>query len=169
MEARNLSEALKLIMAQRGCSGSQLARDLGVSQSWLSYAARGKKDTSTGNAARLLASVGWELVIRPKTEDDDPMKRREFMTAAASVMFVPSPKVGPDQDPAYVRELARTVARARYEHGSGTITATAIKHLRRIESAVTSGDRKLQEATSDLAVEAVWTLSEAHGFDSAEN
>ena|SRR5918992_6316821 len=68
MEARSLDGALKLIMEQRGCSGNQLARDLGVSQSWLSYASRGKKDTSTGKAIRLLDRVGWEVVIRPRRQ-----------------------------------------------------------------------------------------------------
>src|SRR4051812_30424930 len=110
MEARNLPEALKLIMEQRACSGSRLASELGVSQQWLSDVYRGKKDTPTTKAIRLLASVGWELVIRPKREESDPVKRREFVTAAASVMFVPSPKVGPHQDPSYLAELTQRVA-----------------------------------------------------------
>jgi transcriptional regulator with XRE-family HTH domain len=168
MEAHNLPEALNLIMEQRGCSGSQLARDLGVSQSWLSDAARGKKDTPTAKAIRLLASVGWELVIRPKREED-PVKRREFVTAAASVTFIPSPKVGPYEDPANVEALARRMAGARFEHGGGAIASTAIRHVRRIESAIASRDRKLQEAAAGLAVQTVWTLNDACRINAGEN
>ena len=172
MEAHNLPEALSLIMEQRGCSGSQLARDLGVSQSWLSDAARGKKDTPTAKAIRLLASVGWELVIRPKSpkrEEGDSVKRREFVTAAASVMFVPSPKIGPYEDPANVRALARRVADARFEHGGGAVASTAIRHIRRIESAVTSRNRELQEAASSLAEQTTWTLNDACRINAGEN
>src|SRR5918992_487516 len=168
MEAHNLPEALNLIMEQRGCSGSQLARDLGVSQQWVSDVSRGKQDTPTEKAIRLLASVGWELVIRPKREEEDPVNRREFVTATASVMFVPSPNVGPHEDPLYLGELARRVGRARYEHGGGAVATTAIKHIRRIEPLIASNDRKLQEQASNLAIEAAWTLNDARRFDAGE-
>jgi transcriptional regulator with XRE-family HTH domain len=169
MEAHSLPEALNLIMEQRGCSGSRLARELGVSQSWLSDAARGKKDTPTAKAVRLLASVGWELVIRPKREEEDPVKRREFVAAAASVTFIPSSKVGPYEDPANVRALARRIAGARFEHGGGAIASTAIRHIQRIEPAITGHDRKLQEAASMLAVQTTWTLNDACRINAGEN
>jgi hypothetical protein len=97
------------------------------------------------------------------------VKRREFVAAAASVMFVPSPKAGPYEDSTNVHELAQRLAHARYEHGGGTIAATAMKHIRHIKPVVASRDRKLQAAASELAVESVWTLSDAHHFDAGEN
>ncbi|HEU5159283.1 MAG TPA: helix-turn-helix transcriptional regulator [Streptosporangiaceae bacterium] len=170
MEARSLPEALKLIMEQRGCSQNQLARDLKKGQPWISNVIRGKAGLEFARVIKILSRVGWEVVIRPKSENSEPVKRREFVAAAASVMFVPSPKVGPDQDPAYVGELARSVQSGRYALGSGAIAATAIRHIQRIvPTAMGSRDRALHEAASELAVQTVWTLSEARRLDAGEN
>ncbi|HEX6471298.1 MAG TPA: hypothetical protein VF069_19510, partial [Streptosporangiaceae bacterium] len=117
---------------------------------------------------KVLAGIGWEVVIRPKRENS-PVKRREFVTAAASVMFVPSPKVGPYEDPSHVRELAGRVVKGVHEHGGGAVAETAIRHVRRIRSAVVARDRQLQEAASELAVETVWVLNDARRFDAGEN
>ncbi|HEU5156757.1 MAG TPA: helix-turn-helix transcriptional regulator [Streptosporangiaceae bacterium] len=168
MESRTLAEAVKSIMQARGWSQSQLARELGVPRDWISKIKRGDRDPSIGRLSRLLAGIGWEVVIRPKREKT-PVKRREFVTAAASVMFVPSPKVGPYEDPTNVRELTRRITQAVHEHGGGTIAATAMNHVRRIAPTVTSRDRQLQEAAAELAAEAVWILNDARRFDAGEN
>jgi hypothetical protein len=44
-----------------------------------------------------------------------------------------------------------------------------MRHIQRIEPAMASSDRQLQEAASELAVEAVWTLIDARRFDAGEN
>jgi hypothetical protein len=44
-----------------------------------------------------------------------------------------------------------------------------MRHIRRIESAVASRDRQLQEAASELAAETVWILNDARRFDAGEN
>jgi hypothetical protein len=167
MEARSLPEALNMIMEQRGCSKSQLGRDMRKGHTWVSETISGKRGLDFAKVINALARVGWEVVIRPKREKA-PVKRREFVTAAASVMFVPSPKVGPYEDPTNVRELARRVSSARHEYGGGASAATAMRHVRQIESAVAGRDRQLQEAASELAVETVWTLNDAHRFDAGE-
>lgn len=169
MEARRLPEALNMIMEQRGCSQSQLGRDLGTGQTWVSEMIRGKRGLDFEKVINILARVGWEVVIRPVREKSDSVKRREFVTATASVMFVPSPKVGPYEDPINVRDLALRVTHARYEHGGGAIAATIMKHVRRIQSAVSGRNRQLQEAASELAIEIVWTLNDARRFDAGEN
>ncbi|HEU5157762.1 MAG TPA: hypothetical protein VFU43_12275 [Streptosporangiaceae bacterium] len=169
MEARSLPEAFRLIMKQRGCSQNKLARDLRRSQGWISDVVNGKAGLEFAKVINILSRVGWEVVIRSKSEELDPVRRREFVTAAASVMFVPSPKAGPYEDPLNVRDLAQRTARARYEHGGGAIAPTAMRHIRRIESIVTSRDRKLQEAASDLAVQTVWTLNDACRVGVGEN
>ena len=156
-----------MIMEQRGCSKSQLGRDMRKGHTWVSETISGKRGLDFAKVINALARVGWEVVIRPKREKA-PVKRREFVTAAASVMFVPSPKVGPYEDPTNVRELARRVSSARHEYGGGASAATAMRHVRQIESAVAGRDRQLQEAASELAVETVWTLNDAHRFDAGE-
>src|SRR5918992_175746 len=168
MESRTLPEAVKSIMKVHGWSQSQLARELGVPRDWISKIKRGDRDPSIGRLSQLLAGIGWEVIIRPKREKG-PVKRREFVAAAASVMFVPSPTVGPYEDPTNVRELAQRLAHARYEHGGGAIAATAMKHIRRIEPAVAGRDKQLQAAASNLAMESIWTLGDAHHFDAGEN
>jgi tetratricopeptide (TPR) repeat protein len=90
------------------------------------------------------------------------------VAAAASVMFVPPQKTGPYQNPAYVRELTRRIAAARYEHGGAPGVSPAMRHIRQIASAVESRDKKLQMAASGLAVETVWTLSDGGQFDAGQ-
>ena len=167
MESRTLPEAVKSIMQAHGWSQSQLARELDVSRDWISKIKRGDRDPSIGRLTRLLATIGWEVVIRP-TREKTPVKRREFITAAAFVTFVPSPKVGPYEDPTNVRELACRLFRAEHEHGGGAIAATAMRHIQRIAPALESRDRLLQEAASELAVETAWTLNDARRFDTGE-
>jgi predicted XRE-type DNA-binding protein/tetratricopeptide (TPR) repeat protein len=168
MEARSLPEALNMIMEQRGCSQVQLGRDLGKGQSWVSEMINGKRGYDFARVINILARVGWEVVIRPKREESDPVKRREFVTAAASVMFVPSPQTGPYEDPAYLRELTRRVADDRYQNGGTLGVSSAMRHIRQIRSAIDSRDRKLQIAASGLAVETVWTLNDAGRFDAGQ-
>src|SRR5918992_187858 len=168
MESRTLPEAVKSIMQAHGWSQSQLARELDVSRDWISKIKRGDRDPSIGRLTRLLATIGWEVVIRP-TREKTPVKRREFITAAASVTLVPSPKLGPYEDPTKVRELAQRVFRAQHEHGGGAIAGTAMRHIQRIAPALESRDRQLQAAASELAVEAVWALNDARRFDAGEN
>jgi transcriptional regulator with XRE-family HTH domain len=168
MESRGVPEAVKAIMQTHGWSQSQLARELDVPRDWISKIKRGDRDPSIGRLSRLLAGIGWEVVIRPEREKT-PVKRREFITAAASVTFVPSPKVGPYENPTKVRELARRLFRAEHEHGGGAIAATAMRHIQRIAPALESRDRQLQEAASEVAVEAVWALNDERRFDAGEN
>jgi predicted XRE-type DNA-binding protein/tetratricopeptide (TPR) repeat protein len=168
MEARSLPEAFKMIMEQRSCSQNQLARDLGKGQGWVSDVINGKGGLEFAKVINILTRVGLELVIRPKREKADPVKRREFVTAAASVMFVPSPKTGPYEDPAYLRELTKRIAADRYQNGGAPGVSPAIRHIRQISSAVESRDKKLQMAASGLAVEAIWTLSDAGRFDTGQ-
>jgi transcriptional regulator with XRE-family HTH domain len=169
MEAHSLPEALNLIMEQRGCSQSQLGRDLGKGHTWVSETISGKRGLDFAKVINALARVGWEVVIRPEREKSDPVKRREFMAATASATVIPSPKSGTYEDPTKVLDLARRVARARYEHGGGATAATAMRHIRRIQQVVSGRDRHLQEAASQLAVQTVWTLNDARRFDAGEN
>src|SRR5262245_214178 len=141
MEAKSLPDALMLIKEQRDCSQGQLARDLGVGKSWVSDVIKGRV-TSTGLARviELLDRVGWEVSFRPKGEESDSVKRREFVAAAASVAFVPSSRVEPFKDAVYLREVAKTTARDRYERGGIASLPSALRQVQRISQVVESRD-----------------------------
>ena len=168
-------------MEQRGCSGSQLARDLGVSQSWVSHASRGEKDTSTANAIRLLASVGWELVIRPKWEESDSVKRRDFhrrviavgaasaAEAARSAVFVPSSVANPLQDPVYLRELATRLMHSRREHGGIPLLSRAMNLHRGVMPLIKSRNEDLLVSASELTGAITQVLGDTRRFNAAES
>lgn len=169
MEATNLPDALKLIMDTRGWRQSDLAHELGVSQAFVSQLINGKRDLALAKLMAHLARVGWEVRITPKAEGDDPVKRRQFVTSAASVIFMPSAGVSPYRDPAYVRSLVKWVARNRYEHGGNAALSSVVRHLHNVQLSFDSEDKELQLAGSDLACEAVWTLNDVTRYRAAEN
>lgn len=167
--ARNLREALKLIMESHGWPQSRLARELGVSQPWVSDIVRGAHDCPFGKAVSLLAKVGWEVRITPKVDggeaEDDPVKRREFLAGAASVGFVPSPKTTPFHDPFYVNQLAQRITQAHYQTGGSSMTATLLHQARKINSASVSGGRELQSAASEFMRRGSYILRQAGRSD----
>ncbi|GAB3965116.1 hypothetical protein GCM10029978_027140 [Actinoallomurus acanthiterrae] len=169
MEARSLGQALKLIMKNREWTQTELARELGVSQVWVSQVSREQRDTGIIKASRLLARVGWELRITPIGEEDDPVKRRSFIAAAASVTLVPSAKASPYKDSEYVRALAARLNRTRYEIGGVPLVATASRHLNKIAQAINVRDRNLQVASSGLARTASFVLYDARFLERADN
>lgn len=160
MEVRTLPDALKSIMQTNGWTQTDLARELGVSQVWVSEVSRGIKDTTFTKAVGLLARVGWEVRLSPRAED--PVQRREFMAAAASVIFVPSPRTSPYQDANYVAALADALTRNRYELGGLPLVASATAHISRIEKALPDSHvHALQKAASNLANQAALVLYDA--------
>ncbi|GAA2074448.1 helix-turn-helix transcriptional regulator [Actinomadura alba] len=167
MDARNLPDALKAIMDKQGWTQSDLARELGVSQTWVSQASRGDRDPGIARTADYLGRIGWEVRITPKAERG-PVNRRSFMTAAASVVIVPSVKGNPFQDPKYVRALADRSVRIRDELGGVPVISTGLRDVRRVEPAVNSHDRELQEASSELAGQTALNLYDARRLEAAE-
>jgi hypothetical protein len=96
------------------------------------------------------------------------VKRRDFVAAVGSIAFVPSPKVGPYQDPEYVRTLAERLARDRYEQGGIPVTSTAMRHLKKVGQVISGKDRNLQSAASDLACETARVLYDSRRYDAAQ-
>lgn len=169
MEVHSLAEALAVIMERNGWTQTELARELGVSQSWVSRHTAGKSDTSTRDAAGLLARVHWELVIRPKREV--PVKRREFMANVAAVTpvtLVPSRETNPYRDHEYVRDLAGHMTETMYAQGGVASATAAIRHLSKIKPALTTRDKRLQSASSELARKAMLVLYDAQRMQDAE-
>lgn len=169
MEARTLPGALELIMRERGWSQTDLARELGVSQPWVSQVIRGVKQTSMARATALLSRVGWEVRITPKMEGDEPVKRREFVAAAASVAFVPSAADNPYQNPDHVRALAERCARLRDELGGSPVLSTAVRQVNKVKGALDGKDKALQSAASDLARRTSQVLYDSRRLNAAEH
>jgi predicted XRE-type DNA-binding protein len=167
MDADVLPNALKAIMSRHGWSQMDLAAELGVSQSWVSQTSRGVKDSGIAKVQRLLNRIGWEVHITPKPEDD-PVKRRNFVAAVGSIAFIPSPKVGPYQDAEYVRAIADRLAVARYEQGGIPVASTAMRHLKKVGTAISGKDHKLQSAASDLACETARIFYDSRRYDLAQ-
>jgi predicted XRE-type DNA-binding protein len=168
VEARSISEALKLIIEQRGGSQGDLGRALGVTQKWVSNVILGKRDPGITRTAGYLARVGWEVRMAPRGEDD-PVKRRNFLAGVTSVTFVPSPQASPFQDPEYVAGLAARLDHMCDEIGGIPLVSTALRHFRSVQGAINSQDRELQVAASDLARKASRVLYDAKRFDATQN
>jgi transcriptional regulator with XRE-family HTH domain len=164
MELRSFPEAIKSIMYQRGWTQSTLAREWGRHQTWVSRTMRGERDTPIGEATRLLASVGYEVVIRPKREKSDPVKRREFhgkivqlaggtvAQKVAGVSFVPSAGMSAFRNHEYISALGDHVYKLRGEQGGAWLIPTVRGYLKHINFADVLGgnDRRLQIATARL-------------------
>ncbi|GAA3175293.1 helix-turn-helix domain-containing protein [Nonomuraea roseoviolacea] len=165
MDIRTLPDALKAIMAQRGWTQADLAQQLGVSQAWVSQVSSGVRDTRMGRAIELLGRVGWEVRMSPATEE--PVERREFLTAAALV-FVPSASKNPYQNPHYVDKLAESLARNRYECGGIPLAARALNHVTHVGAVPDISRRRLQRAVSELLYQVTLVLYDAAKLVHAE-
>lgn len=170
VEVRTLPAALRAIMEQRQWTQAQLADALGVSQTWVSHVSRGMRDTTMGKAVELLSRVGWQVRMSPEVEE--PVERREFLTAAASVIFVPSGRAGanPYEDAEYVNTLADSMARGRYELGGVPLVANALGHVHRVRELVERvRGARLQQAISNLMYQATLVLYDAGRSGHAEH
>lgn len=154
-------------MESRGWNQTELARELGVSQVWVSEVSRGLKDTTVQKAISLLARVGWEVRMSPRAED--PVQRREFVAAAASVIFMPTEKTTPYLDSEYLKSLSGSLARNRIELGGLPLTRSAMAHVRRIQQAVNqTRSPALHQAAAGLANQAAMVLYDAGRLSAAD-
>lgn len=183
MEFHSFPEAIESILTQRGWSKKRLAQEWNRHFTWVGKAVRGERDTGISEAARLLASVGYEVVIRPKREKSDPVKRREFhnkivklaggtvATKVAGVTFVPSATGSAFKNYEYVSALGEHVYRLRGEYGGAWLVPTVRRYAERIDFADVIGgnDRKLQMATARLVRVHALTLYDADRPGPAED
>jgi hypothetical protein len=84
-------------------------------------------------------------------------------------MFVPSPKLGPYEDPAFLRYAGVSIARTRRENGGIEVLSIASRHYQHIQSIIKGDDQQLQGAASHLARQIAWTLHDAGRLDAADN
>jgi len=151
MELQELPDALKMIMKEQELTQKQLGKVWGRTQAWVSLVALGKQDVGFNKLRDLLGRVGYEVVIRRKS-DEAEVKRRSFLANVATVTLLPSANGHPYRDPEYVTLLSERVERSLYGSGGLTTIPDAARHLRRVQSTVTgSKDARLLSAASSLA------------------
>src|SRR5690242_11557755 len=104
MKVGSLGDAFKAVMDRNGWSGNRLAREIGTSQPWVSMVLSGKRDPLRQSIDQM-ERVGWEVHVVP-AGDDDPVRRRDFMAAAASTAFLPTASASPYTSASYLDGLA---------------------------------------------------------------
>ncbi|TKK90552.1 helix-turn-helix transcriptional regulator [Herbidospora galbida] len=170
MEARTLSEALRRTMLERSWTQNELAHQLGTTQVWVSRVIRGATDPGIGKAAPLLARIGLEIRIVTQRDEGDEVKRREFLAAAASVMFIPSPTTTPYHDPDYLRALSASLANNRYAMGGNPLVPQALAQVARVRDVMGSAKSPaLFTAASELMAQATLILYDANNLGQAEH
>lgn len=179
MHARSLPEALKLIMEENGWTQTELARVLGKPQPWISRVISGARDTGIGTATYLLGKAGWIMILMPQREAW--MLRREFngkavkaaggavAGKAAGVLFIPSGRSSPYQDPEYVLGLAKRASTMRDELGGVPIAQRVWTQAKGISEALPGTGKGLRVAASEFMRQAAWTVYDAGRVDLAKS
>jgi transcriptional regulator with XRE-family HTH domain len=169
MDARSLPEALRKIMERRGWTQTELARELGMSQTWVSQVVRKQKDPGIAKTIRLLGRIELEVHISAKWEETGPVERREFIAAAASVLFIPAGSTSPYQDRAYLETLIGSLARNRYSVGGIPLAPSALAHVARAQKALADVKNGTLLATaSELMAQITLILYDADSLTHAE-
>lgn len=156
-------------MAHRGLTGAGVAREIDTTQPWVSMVLNGKRDPGMTRSADVLDRLGWELQLVPSGEGD-PVRRRDFLLAAASATFVPSPSASPYTDAAYVTRLTDRLVNHEGQLGGAPLAREALRHARRLSRVLRSTrDRELQAAASRLCRQAALIMHDVRDYDRAEH
>ena len=164
---RDLGDAFRAVMADTGWSASRLARELGTSQPWISMVLSGKRDPGTRRAAALLKRAGFELQLVP-TGDNDPVRRRDFLTATTAAALVPASPASPYTSPGYVDGLAVRLAAHEAQLGGAPLAREAVRHATRAIPAARAGGAALAAAASRLCRQSALILHDVRKLDQAE-
>jgi transcriptional regulator with XRE-family HTH domain len=148
MRIRDLADAFRIVMDRSGWSGARLARETGTSQPWISMVLGGKRDPGIRRSAELLARAGWELHLLPAEED--PVRRREFLLAAASVTFVPAATASPYASAQWLDGIAGRLACNEAQLGGAPLAREAARHAARVVPAAQAAGQAVQAAASHL-------------------
>jgi hypothetical protein len=153
-------------MDRNGWSGTRLAREIGTSQPWVSMVLTGKRDPLRQSIGQL-ERVGWEVHVVPKG-DDDPVRRRDFLAAAACTAFVPPAKASPYTSPDYLEAIAARLARNEAQLGGGPLAREAARHTVRAGIAARDGGTQLQAAASRLLRQCALVMHDVRQLTRAE-
>jgi hypothetical protein len=168
MEVRSLADAFRLVMERTGWSGARLARELGVPQPWVSMVLGERRDPGMRRSAEMLEQAGWALRLTPIGEDDDPVKRREFLASAAAVTLLPSSRATPYSSAAYLDALTGHLTHHEEQIGGAPLARVALRHAHRLAAAARSGDVPPNAAASRLCRQAALILHDVRQLGRAE-
>ena|SRR5437868_7719019 len=179
METTDPAEALNRIMEANGWLQRQLGRELGgLTQQWVSSVLTGRRDPGIKRYATYLGRVGWEVVIRPKTEEQ--VKRREFHEnlikvasgalagQAASIIDNRARMDNPFRDPDYILGIARRISDMREELGGVPIAQKVLGQTRSVNVVLPQGGKELHIAASEFLRQAAWVFLDSGRPDLAE-
>jgi tetratricopeptide (TPR) repeat protein len=166
MKVNDLGDAFRVVMSHHGWSGARLARELDTPQPWVSMVLNAKRDPGMRRSAELLARAGWELQVVPA--GDDPVRRRAFLMAAASVPFIPAPKASPYSSPAYLDALAGRMAHNEAQLGGAPLAREATRHATRAIPAAKAAGANLQVSASRLLRQCALVLHDVRQLGRAE-
>jgi transcriptional regulator with XRE-family HTH domain len=169
MDVGNLGDAFRVVMEHTGWSGKRLARELGTSQPWVSMVLSGQRDPGLRRSSELLAQAGWEFQLIPS--GDDPVKRREFLLAAAGVTgaaFIPGRSANPYSDPEFIDLLTARLTHNEDQMGGAPLAREALRHATRVVPVAQTGKASLQSAASRLCRQVALILHDARSMDKAE-
>ncbi len=97
------------------------------------------------------------------------MKRQQFLLAAASFAFLPSPTASPYSDPDYIDKLTSRLAYNELQMGGAPLAREAVRHAGRVASVADSKSTALHAAASRLCRQAALVLHDVRQFDRAED
>ena len=108
------------------------------------------------------------MSLSPRSEDD-PVKRREFITGLASINLVPSHAAeNPYQDVDFVRGLTDRFADSLEISGGASLAETAVRHARCAQRAAQSGGKELKAAASDLIRKTSLAFYDSRNYKAAQ-
>lgn len=166
MKVGSLGDAFKAVMDRNGWSGNRLAREIGTSQPWVSMVLAGKRDPLRQTVDQM-ERVGWELHVVPKG-DDDPVKRRDFLAAAASTAFLPTATASPYTSASYLDGIAGRLAHNEAQLGGAPLAREAGRHIARAVPVTETAGQSVQAAASRLLRQCALVLHDVRQLGRAE-
>jgi hypothetical protein len=126
----------------------------------------GKRDPGIRRSAELLELAGWELHVMPAEED--PVKRRSFLMAAASVTLVPSAAASPYTSASWLGGIAARLAHNEAQLGGAPLAAEAARHAARAVPAAQAAGQPVQAAASRLLRQCALVMHDVRQLHRAE-
>lgn len=165
MKVSGMGDAFRAVMDRNGWSGNRLAREIGTSQPWVSMVLGGKRDPLRQSVEQL-ERVGWEIHVVPKGED--PVRRRDFLTAAASTAFIPAATASPYSSASYLDGVAERLAHNEAQLGGAPLAQEAARHVARAVPAAQPAGQPVQAAASRLLRQCALVLHDVRRLGRAE-
>lgn len=126
----------------------------------------GKRDPGMSRSAELLERAGWELHVIPA--GDDPVRRRDFIAAAAGVTFIPSQGTSPYSSADYLEGAADRLADDEARLGGAPLARQAARHTARTIPAAQTAGSAVQATASRLLRQCALIMHDVRQLGRAE-